>query len=583
MLWIKNPARLKTEVAEMEALRDRELWLLSVKPFLLKNLNFAVEFAIAIDGEASPFILEYPAFFPNTPPKVTPQDDNRRLSDHQYGPGGELCLEYRADNWDPSITGAMMVESTYRLLAGEQPRPEGRAEVPSAHHSTLGQRLRGKALKFLLTKGLQSYAASLQPGACCPCRMAEIRGPRKNWTAFVLATGAVDSPEWREETIPAFAKMNDPALLVCVDSIQALEITTPEQLSAFIAMLPEEAFVTEYRNAHAAYTVIADRRSASLYYSFTDKEGERVILPYLTVDLTSDTGSRLPEEYGPLRDKKVGIVGGGSLGSKIGTSLARSGVGSFVLVDDDILTPGNLVRHDLDVEGLGSHKVDALERRLKRLSPFVSVHARRVVLGGQESAATTDTVLDRLAECDLLIDATADPQAFNFVAAVARSILRPIIWAEVYAGGIGGFVARLRPNVEPAPHLARQQYLAWCEQHGVPWAGDDRRYENRAGDAPPLIADDADVALIAAHAARMAIDVLVRPEASRFPHPAYLIGLSEVWIFKEPMDVRPIDFLAEGQWREEVDERAASEALNYIIGLLQGQKGSDDSESGAGA
>ena len=140
--WLTNPTRLKSEIAGMEALRDREPWLLSVEPELRSDLKLAVEFSIDLHGELLQFTLEYPAFFPDTPPSVTPRD-RQRLSSHQYGSGGELCLEFRSDNWDPSITGAMMVESTRRLLAGERPALDARAIVPSAHQSTLGQRLRG--------------------------------------------------------------------------------------------------------------------------------------------------------------------------------------------------------------------------------------------------------------------------------------------------------------------------------------------------------------------------------------------------------------------------------------------------------
>ena len=251
------------------------------------------------------------------------------------------------------------------------------------------------------------------------------------------------------------------------------------------------------------------------------------------------------------------------------TSLARSGVCDFVLVDDDILKPGNLIRHDLDCNDLGGHKADALGARLRAVSPGVKVNVRRVILGGQESSATTASVLDELATCHILIDATADPQAFNLLASVARTAARPMIWAEVFAGGIGGFVARLRPNTEPTPHRARQQYLAWCEQEGVPWRATDGGMYDARGDAGPMIADDADVSIIAAHATRMAIDYLIQPDHSGFPHPAYFIGLKKAWIFTEPLDVRPLDFLAEGPWQPAQDPAAATEAVNYMLSLIE--------------
>jgi len=280
-----------------------------------------------------------------------------------------------------------------------------------------------------------------------------------------------------------------------------------------------------------------------------------------------------------LADKTVGVVGCGSLGSKIAVSLARSGIGGFVLVDDDVLAPGNLRRHELDAGALGSHKTDGLRARLEAVAPGIRVIAWRVVLGGQESAGGTASVLDELGKCDLLIDATADSRAFNFVASVARSARRPMVWAEVYAGGIGGFVARVRPDIEPPPNAARRQYLAWCHEQGVAWVAEDQDYGARLGDGPPAVADDAEVAVIAAHASCMAIDVLLRPDASGFPHPAYVIGLWREWIFEEPFDTRPVDFVAEGQWQGLITEEQTDEAVEFLSSLFE--KGEDADRPGA--
>jgi molybdopterin/thiamine biosynthesis adenylyltransferase len=568
MWWMKNPVRLKSEVVELETLRDREAWLLSFTPCMLKGLRFAVDFDIEVNGERFPFTLAYPAFFPNTPPTVTPRD-GRQLSNHQYGTGGEMCLEYRSDNWDPFITGAMLVESTYRLLSGERPSVNERAVVPSAHQSTLGQRLRGSSFRFLLTGGFRDYAAALTVGEHRICRIAQIYGPKQTWAAYVCSVSSGDKPEWQDSTIPFHVDVGKTALLLRVKSLTRLSITTQAMLDALIEAVCGSKLLPIDGNETVRYTILTDHASALLYFSFF-KDGEWFLYPYLTTDLTDDNGGRLPEQYAILRGKKVGLVGCGSLGSKIGTSLARSGVGNFVLVDDDIMKPGNLVRHDLDATSLGVHKADALEARLKAVSPLINVRARNVVLGGQEASGTTASVLDELATCDLLIDATADSQAFNFVAAVARSALRPMIWAEVYAGGVGGFVARLRPHTEPPPHTARRQYIGWCRQQGVPWRGEDHEYESRSNEGP-VVADDADVAIIAAHAARMTTDNLIRPDSSAFPHPAYLIGLARAWLFTEPFDIRPLDFVAEGQWQI-TDAAVTTEAIDYILALLDQAK-----------
>src|SRR5438876_1558182 len=113
------------------------------------------------------------------------------------------------------------------------------------------------------------------------------------------------------------------------------------------------------------------------------------------------------------------------------------------------------------------------------------------------------------------------------------------------------------------------RYVAWCREQGVPWRGDDRDYGCRGTGDRPLIADDADVAVIAGHATRMALDALTRSEASRFPHPAYVIGLSAEWIFSAQFDTRPIDFLEDGAWAGEASPERTVDALGLMTSLFE--------------
>ncbi len=144
-----------------------------------------------------------------------------------------------------------------------------------------------------------------------------------------------------------------------------------------------------------------------------------------------------------------------------------------------------------------------------------------------------------------------------------------MIWAEVYAGGVGGFIGRLRPGFEPPPHSARRQYLAWCRDQGVPWHGEDQDYGARGVADHTLIADDGDVSVIAAHATRMAVDLLVRPDHTAFPHPAYVTGLAKEWVFSEPFDTHPIDFVSDGEWTSQLSPERTEEAIRFMSSLLK--------------
>ena len=81
MWWVKDPDRLKREVAAVDELREREAWLSAAEPRLLPKLAFAFTFDVTVNGETLPFALEYPALFPATPPLVIPRDGRQFRDD----------------------------------------------------------------------------------------------------------------------------------------------------------------------------------------------------------------------------------------------------------------------------------------------------------------------------------------------------------------------------------------------------------------------------------------------------------------------------------------------------------------------
>ena len=578
MMWfLRNPERLNEEVADIEALMAEVPWLVNAAPQVLKGLRLTFNFDLIVNAKPLPFTLAYPALFPETPPSVLPRD-GQHYSSHQWGDGGELCLEYRTDNWDPMVTGAMMIKSAYRLLSSEQPALDQRAVVPSAHQASLGQQLRSTSCRAFLTHQLRNHISTLQPGSGYTCNIVETFVAKRTWTAYVTSIGPASGPTWREDGIPVGNIQGTPGRLVRLSSLDGVVVSEQKDLELIVASASFQDTTSANDNSTARYTVLADLAAAQFYFSFFH-EGIWKVIRYRTIDISHETDTRLPKSYAVMAGKTVGIVGCGSLGSKIATSLARSGVSRFVLVDDDILKPDNLARNELGVEGIGAHKVDALKVRIQAVTPNAIVDVCRVGLGAQESSGSTARILDQLARCDLLIDATADSQAFNFVASLVRCARRPMIWTEVYAGGIGGFVGRLRPDFEPPPHAARRQYLAWCRSQGVPWHGQGDEYDARRQDQQPLIADDADVGVIAAHATRMAIDVLVRCDKSNFPHPAYVIGLTKDWVFEAPFDTRPIDFSEDGEWQLPISKEKTSAAVEYLVSLLNKTDNADRTSS----
>ena len=180
-----------------------------------------------------------------------------------------------------------------------------------------------------------------------------------------------------------------------------------------------------------------------------------------------------------LKSMSVALVGCGSLGSKVGTMLARSGVGRFFLADDDVLLPDNLVRHDLDWRDVGSHKFNALSRRLGLGNPAAPLGVLRnaIRLGGQESSTSAETLMKKIGACDLIFDATANPDVLNLMSAVTTVCKKPLIWAEIFGGGIGGLIARCRPDLEPSPQHVRRAIENWFNDQGARPIRSRRSYE----------------------------------------------------------------------------------------------------------
>ncbi len=87
-----------------------------------------------------------------------------------------------------------------------------------------------------------------------------------------------------------------------------------------------------------------------------------------------------PGVHRRVKAARVGVAGVGGLGSQVAIALARTGIGSLVLADFDVVEPSNLNRQQYFIDQLGLPKVDALAATLARINPYVPVEAHRLRL-----------------------------------------------------------------------------------------------------------------------------------------------------------------------------------------------------------
>lgn len=156
--------------------------------------------------------------------------------------------------------------------------------------------------------------------------------------------------------------------------------------------------------------------------------------------LTSDT----------LGDRTVLIVGCGSVGSYAAEQLARSGVGTLVLVDPDHVDATNLSRASFEVADIGGYKTTAVRKRLLNLHPSIVVDAHPTAVGDM-----SEVELDALVRgSDVVFAATDDPAAQLELARHAQRHERPGLFVGLTAGARGGEVIVTVPGQTPCYRCA---------------------------------------------------------------------------------------------------------------------------------
>lgn len=132
------------------------------------------------------------------------------------------------------------------------------------------------------------------------------------------------------------------------------------------------------------------------------------------------------------------IVGLGGLGGTMTELLARLGVGTLFLVDDDRFEDHNLNRQLFSEERLlNLWKADAAKARVKQINSSVTVHSFRESVD-PENAATF------IRESDVAVDCLDNIETRFILEAAAKKKAIPMVSAAV--GGICGHVTTIYPQ-----------------------------------------------------------------------------------------------------------------------------------------
>ncbi len=126
---------------------------------------------------------------------------------------------------------------------------------------------------------------------------------------------------------------------------------------------------------------------------------------------------------------RIGIAGAGGLGSNCAVSLARSGIGTIVISDFDVVEPGNLNRQYFFINQLGMFKTIALKETIARINPdtIVIAHTERL---------HRDNIPEIFAGCDVIVEAFDSDEMKEMLAETVQIKLpeTPVIIGSGLAG-----------------------------------------------------------------------------------------------------------------------------------------------------
>lgn len=464
--WVERfPERFEHELAAFSA-RGLDF---AVDPALLEAQGrVTMRGRLPHEGETIELEVVYPDLFPYLRPEVYAKSIKRDRHQNPYD--GNLCLLDRSTrDWSPSKTGAWLVAERVPLLLrlldtggreleqGEAPQgepvstyfysepgtaifvPADALSLPKeatagSGRITCGQleapqlRVRG-AVTELVQKGhkrkvhtLAQAEPELQArfaGQQIPLRWVRLDAPpAENTAAALLAEIEAARPGFGS---PPWERVNGGSVAIA-GAVFAEEVRQDEYEDAWV-------FAVQFRQDHGqhnAYLVHGDRLSRE------------------------DLEARLPD-FVRLGERRIAVAGLGALGGEVALELAKAGLGTMRGLDFDTVETGTTVRWIGGLTAAGHQKVEYLRQRIALDYPYTSFEPFPTRLGG--SAASTERgkseleTLDRfLANCDLLVEATAEIGVQQALADEADARGLPQVYVSATEGARGGLVALVEPD-----------------------------------------------------------------------------------------------------------------------------------------
>jgi len=142
-----------------------------------------------------------------------------------------------------------------------------------------------------------------------------------------------------------------------------------------------------------------------------------------------------------LAKKQVTIIGLGSGGSVISKYLGNTGVGNFILIDDERLELTNVIRHEGTLEEIGRPKTEICKRVIELHNPLAIVKTCEIDVLEEKNKFE-----EIMAKSDLVIASSGNAKVNNLINKISIERNIPVVYGGIFEKASGGYVLPVIPN-----------------------------------------------------------------------------------------------------------------------------------------
>lgn len=495
------------EISELRIINDNPLSFSLV--LHIKNFDYHFE-------------VIFPRFFPFQPIIVKNMEE-RRLSKHEYN-DKTMCLKWGIDNWNENVTIKNIILNLIELISVENPFGDEHGKAESGDVFTLAQRMGQHGDNLLLSfEVLDSFK-------------------RKRGVAEVL------KKRTSETTLFCFSKVGNKRLNPIFNSKEKMKITYWKLNDLNKIKITTQDIEGKYLGKNN-YCFIFERLDNKVRGIFVGKEFykkrvvnsnpveqresflEEDVYIYSTVNILfvdKEIKKRINIDE-KILEKKIAILGLGSIGSRVLMDLARAGFKKFMLCDGDVFMPNNVIRHELTNKDIGELKIVALAEKIKSdINKDVNFEFYAFALNGQESTNHTNRMLEGLSTCELIIDCTADSNIIFSLNQIVMDKDLNYVSGSVLNGGVGNVLINRKKGSELSLIDIVESQKKFFEINSFDFSR-SHDYFGKIGDTE-YVATMSDCSIIAGLIGKNAINMLKNQENEFLKYDIYVMSTSNEFL-----------------------------------------------------